>query len=367
MPLRRLWVENYRSLLDVGLELAQLTVVVGENGSGKTNLYRALRLLARGAEGRLATTLLEEGGMPSILFAGERHDRKGKPVRTVIGVDVDDLSYEMSLGLTSPSPGDPFFLDPEIKVERLWISPKRTRATTLAERDGTSVWLRDEEGQVVDYPVSLDPAEPFLSQIGDPGRFPEVFALRARLGGWRFYHEFPTDATAAARSPQVGVRTPVLADDGHNLGAALTTIREIGDGHALDLAVDGAFPGSRVETRVADGVHTLVLHQPGLLRPTRAVELSDGTLRYLCLAAALLTPRPPGLLVLNEPETGLNPSVIPPLAELVTLAAEVSQVVVTTHSELLADALEPAGARRVSVARRGDGSSDFGDRWPDPE
>jgi predicted ATPase len=75
--LKRLWLKNYRSLLDVALEPAQLTVVIGENGSGKTNLYRALRLLSRGAEARLATTLLEEGGMPSVLFAGDRPTRKG--------------------------------------------------------------------------------------------------------------------------------------------------------------------------------------------------------------------------------------------------------------------------------------------------
>jgi predicted ATPase len=75
--LKRLWLKNYRSLLDVALEPAQLTVVIGENGSGKTNLYRALRLLSRVAEARLATTLLEEGGMPSVLFAGDRPTRKG--------------------------------------------------------------------------------------------------------------------------------------------------------------------------------------------------------------------------------------------------------------------------------------------------
>src|ERR1700751_4794269 len=121
MALKRLWVQNYRSLRDVALEPGQLTVVIGENGSGKTNLYRALRLLSRGAEGRLATTLLEEGGMPSILFAGDRQPRRGEPVRTTIGVDVDELSYELSLGLPSVDSTDPFVLDPEIKEEAIWI------------------------------------------------------------------------------------------------------------------------------------------------------------------------------------------------------------------------------------------------------
>ena len=357
MALKRLWVQNYRSLLDVALEPGQLTVVIGENGSGKTNLYRALRLLSRGAEGRLATTLLEEGGMPSILFAGERPKRRGESVRTVIGIDVDEFSYELSLGLPSVDPTDPFVLDPEIKEEAMWIGPKRTRATMIADRAGTTVILNDVEGRPVSYPTSLDKAEPLLSQIGDPGRYPEVFALRNHLGKWRFYHEFPTDSQAPARSPQVGVRTTVLANDGHDLAAAITTIFQIGDGYALRSAVDHAFPGSHVDTEVHDGIHSLVLDQPGLLRPTRAVELSDGTLRFLYLAAALLTPRPPGLLVLNEPETGLNPVVIEPLSELVTIAAENSQVILTTHSELLADRLSSESTLSVHLTRTGDGAT----------
>lgn len=358
MALRRLWVRNYRSLVDVSLEPGQLTVVVGENGTGKTNLYRSLRLLSRGAEGQLATTLLDEGGMPSILFAGDRDLRKGEAVRTVIGVEVDELSYELSLGLPSvDNPRDPFVLDPEIKEEAIWIAPKRTRSSTIADRAGSTVILHDNEGRPVTYATALDSAEPLLSQIGDPGRFPEVFALRGHLGGWRFYHEFPTDSSAPARSSQVGVRTPVLANDGHDLAAAITTIFKIGDGHALRSAVDQAFPGTDIETEVTDGIHTLVLHQPGLRRPTAAVELSDGTLRFLYLAAALLTPRPPGLLVLNEPETGLNPAVVSPLSELIAIAANNSQVILTTHSDLLADALEPAGALRVQLTRTDAGNT----------
>src|SRR3954449_639354 len=72
VALSRCWVRNYRSLVDVTLDPAQLTVIVGENGTGKTNLYRALSLLSRGAGGGLARSLLEEGGMPSVLYAGRR-------------------------------------------------------------------------------------------------------------------------------------------------------------------------------------------------------------------------------------------------------------------------------------------------------
>ncbi|MDF3289635.1 AAA family ATPase [Streptomyces silvisoli] len=77
-----------------------------------------------------------------------------------------------------------------------------------------------------------------------------------------------------------------------------------------------------------------------MLRPLRAAELSDGTLRYLLLVAALLTPRPPELLVLNEPETSLHPELLPPLAHLITMAAAHSQVIVVSHSQPLTHAVQ---------------------------
>lgn len=82
------------------------------------------------------------------------------------------------------------------------------------------------------------------------------------------------------------------------------------------------------------------MHQHGLLRPLRAAELSDGTLRYLLWIAALLTPRPPGLLVLNEPETSLHPDLLPALGRLIAGAAERSQALVVTHAPKLIEALE---------------------------
>ncbi|MGK5630544.1 AAA family ATPase [Streptomyces sp. URMC 123] len=138
----------------------------------------------------------------------------------------------------------------------------------------------------------------------------------------------------------------MLAHDGSDLAAALQTIREIGDHEALDAAVDAAFPGSRVEITDHGGRFELELRQHGLLRPLRAAELSDGTLRYLLWTAALLTPRPPALLVLNEPETSLHPDLLRPLADLVLTACAETQIVVVTHAPALAEALTEGAARR---------------------
>ena len=89
-----------------------------------------------------------------------------------------------------------------------------------------------------------------------------------------------------------------------------------------------------------EGWFSIEMRQHGLLRPLTAAELSDGTLRYLLWVAALVTPRPPGLLVLNEPETSLHPDLLPALGRLIAQAAERSQVVVVSHAAALIDSLQ---------------------------
>ena len=126
------------------------------------------------------------------------------------------------------------------------------------------------------------------------------------------------------------------AVDGRDLAAALQTIREIGDREALNAAIDDAFPGSHLHIDFqAGGRFAVELRQEGLLRPLSAAELSDGTLRYLLLVAALLTPRPPSLMVLNEPETSLHPDLLPALGRLIIAASKQTQVWVVSHASRL--------------------------------
>jgi predicted ATPase len=162
-----------------------------------------------------------------------------------------------------------------------------------------------------------------------------MLALREQIRSWRFYDHFRTDVDAPARLPQIGTHTPILSNDGSDLAAALQTIREIGDAEALDNAMGDAFPKSSVSVENIEGRFEVAMHQHGLLRPLKAAELSDGTIRYLLWVAALLTPRPPELLVLNEPETSLHPDLLPALGRLIAGAAERSQVFVVTHAPKL--------------------------------
>ena len=357
--LTTLAVENYRSLRHLVLPLRSLTLVTGANGSGKSSLYRALRLLAEASRNGAVAALAYEGGLPSTLWAGPENVGRGvregrypvqgtvrtKSVALRLGFSGDEFGYAIDFGL--PVPGDTKFnLDPQIKRECVWTGPVLRPAKLLTDRHNGIVRTRDEHGKWLPtgHPIGL--ADSMVSEFADPRYAPELVILRERVRSWRFYDQFRTDANSPARASRIGTRTPVLGDDGGDLAAALQTIREMGDGDALDKAVDQAFPGSAVMIVDHDGRFGVRFRQHGLLRPLDAAELSDGTLRYLLWVAALLTPRPPELLVLNEPETSLHPDLLPPLAALITTAAVRAQLVVVSHSQLLIRSLVAAAEER---------------------
>jgi predicted ATPase len=140
--------------------------------------------------------------------------------------------------------------------------------------------------------------------------------------------------------------------DGRDLAAALQTILELGDYSALEASVRSAFPGGRLAIEGSAGIMEVGLKMEGFLRSFRAAELSDGTLKYLCLLAALLSPRPPSLLAINEPDANLHPQLHEPLAELIAMAARHSQLWITTHSVELAEMLERrAGALLIRLEK----------------
>lgn len=344
-------VAGYRSLREVRLELGRLTVVTGPNGSGKSSLYRSLRLLADCARGEVVGSLAREGGLPSVLWAGpetvpgrvpaSRGGRRGTPVRLRVGFAGDGFGYLADLGLPGGScEHSAFTLDPEIKRELVWVGPVLRPATTLLQRRGPLVQVRADDGGLATSVSDLGGFDSALAVAGDPLRCPEVLVLRDQVRGWRFYDFFRADADAPARAPQVGTRTLALADDGRDLAAALQTIREIGVADELDACVDDAFPGSRLRVSSEGGRFEVTLQQPGLLRPLRTAELSDGTLRHLLWVAALLSPRPGELIVCNEPETSLHRDLLPALARLIARAATRVQVVVVTHDAQLASLLD---------------------------
>ena len=363
--LTTLAIENYRSLRHLVVPLGALTVVTGANGSGKSSVYRSLRLLAEASRNGAIAGLAREGGLPSTLWAGPETisggmrsgdvaitgTRRRGPVGLRLGFASDETSYSIEFGLPVTAGPTLFGLDPEIKVEAVWTGPTLRPGTLQTERHGPAVRIRGADGQWAHHDHRLRPYDSMLSEFADPRNAPELLALREQIRSWRFYDHFRTDAAAPARLPQLGTRTPVLSADGSDLAAALQTIRELGAPGSLDTAIDAAFPGSRIEVDERDGWFSLGIRQPGLLRALSASELSDGTLRYLLWVAALLSPRPPALLVLNEPETSLHPELVEPLGRLIAASSRESQVIVVTHSSRLIASLDGEGASRVELEK----------------
>jgi predicted ATPase len=260
----------------------------------------------------------------------------------------------IDLGLPKRYDSSAFNLDPEIKREVVWSGPIMRPASVLVKRKWTLAELRGSASNAdawQPFESTLRPYESVLTEVLDPVRAPELLAVREQIRGWRFYDQFRTDVDAPARQSQIGTRTPVLDAEGRDLAAALQTIVEIGDVDALHGTIEDAFPGSQLQVVETRGRFDLELRAHGLLRPLSAAELSDGTLRYLLLVAALLSPRPPSLMVLNEPETSLHVDLLPALARLIARASGHTQIVVVTHAQELVEELTTAGAQPLCLVK----------------
>ena len=358
-------IRGYRSLRDLVLPLTELTVVTGSNGTGKSSVYRALRLLADCGRGEVIGSLAREGGLQSVLWAGPENTagarRTGtsegtartRPISLELGFSTTDFGYFIDLGLPQDAgPNSMFDRDPEIKREVVFAGPVPRPSSALVRRTRDYAEVADDSGRgFSELSRSLPTYRSVLAEYANPVALPELAAVRDRLRDWRFYDGFRVDRHAPARQPQVGTRTPVLSDDGADLAAAVQTILEAGHDD-LPRAVAAAFDGAEVSVQARDGLFELNLAQRGMLRALRAAELSDGTLRFLLWGAALLTPAPPALMVLNEPETSLHPELIDPLADMIAAAARQTQVVVVTHSARLRERLDACRASEIELVKQ---------------
>ncbi|GHB30279.1 ATPase [Pseudovibrio japonicus] len=334
-PLSAIGIENYRSVHKLFMRVGAVNVFVGNNGVGKTNLYKSLELLQQAALGRITRAVSEEGGVESVMWAGElkTHEKK----RIILRADLGDLSYRIQLGLPNPISEPALPLETMVREEELTLmtGPK---SVVLMNRKGPSAFLRTSDGSRINYENELLPSETALASIRDGSRFPELDLVRRAIADWRFYHTFRSDRDSQLRRPSPNVTTPTLSSDGNDLAAVFATLKEIQqDTYFLQQAVDDAFPQSQLIIEANGQDCRFALQTPEIRRPFPSQELSDGTLQYLALLGAMLSYRLPSFIALNEPEASLHPDLLEPLAKVIAKASERSQIWLVTHSEQLAD------------------------------
>ncbi len=365
MPLTAVNIQGYRSVRRLYLPVSACAVFVGANGVGKTNLYKALGLLRAAADNTLTRAITEEGGIESVMWAGRR--LRTEPARLILkGIlelpnsagGHDDLRYAYEVEIGFPRPTDAAFsLEPLIKEERLNVRHGQ-RDIIMMERRGPAVTLRGEDGKRQTVGAAVLPSETALATFRDGTRYPELEAVRRELMDWRLYHDFRTDVASPIRQPCHAIATPTLAPDGHDLAAVLATLFIIRrDTAEIERAVDDAFPGARLHAIDEGSWCRVALQLPDLPRPLAVHELSDGTLKYLCLLGALMGYRLPALVALNEPEASLHPSLLPALARMIARAAQSTRLWIVTHSEALAKAIEGETGKRPLRVIRSEGAT----------
>jgi predicted ATPase len=373
LAVREFGAKGYRSLQSIAYPMSGLDVFVGANGVGKTNLYRALELLQSAAGNTLAEDLAGEGGLKLALWAGQRRRTEQPELRLEVGLADPDhhptgsvYKYEVVVGFPTETTGA-FLFEPQIKQETV-SHVGGSRPYPLVERRNHAVKARDDEGRWETIDIDLLASETVLGRLEEPSRYPELDAIRRTLLQWRFYHSLRTDPASPLRRPCPAVATPTLSSDGSNLAAVFATLSGIvGDTTDLRQAIDAAFPGARLKTSVGDGrFASFSLTFPEFPeREFDAEELSDGTLRFLALAGALLAYRLPPFIALNEPEASLHPELMKPLAGLIARAAQRTQLWLVTHSAILAEAVAEAGKGKVRTVFKEDGATQIAGlkRW----
>ena len=318
------------------LPMKPLSVLIGPNGSGKSNLIEAIGLLQAASRDLLAP-IGEGGGIGDWIWRGEPRASAAK-VEVVVANPKGPQSLRYRLGINKR--GQRF----ELKEEQIeYETPDRGHSNpyiffermglhcTINYRDGKNRKLRPEE---------IDPEQSILAQRKDPDSYPELTYLGEILGRIRLYREWSFGRYTPPRLPQkADMPNNFLIEDARNLGLVLNRLKlKPGPKGRILEALRKLYDGvSDFDISVEGGTAQIFLTEGGITVP--ATRLSDGTLRYLSLLSVLCHPEPPPLVCIEEPELGLHPDVLPTLSDLLRQASERCQIVVTTHSDVLVDAL----------------------------
>jgi len=316
--------------------LRSLNVLIGPNGSGKSNFLDAFDVL-RAAPGDITSPIQRSGGMDAWLWQTER----GAPadslsIEAVVRIGPMPIRYDVSLASKPPFG---WVTNERIEAARAKFAGKKPYFYFGYENGRPMINGRGERGRRALRPDQIDPHRSILAQRREPDIYPELSQLAEKLAAIRSYRSWSFGRDAPGRRAQpTDLPTVGLSPSGDNLVLVLHRLAGIPRVKREILERLGQLyaPLDDLYVEIAGGNALLFLIEGDRRMP--ATRLSDGTLRYLSLLAILCDPEPPPLIIIEEPELGLHPDVLPTIADLMVQAAERTQLIVTTHSSILVDA-----------------------------
>lgn len=337
--IRHLTPKNFLSfgLENEGIALQSLNLFIGPNGSGKSNLIEAINLM-RSAPKEFRDVTRKGGGVSEWIWKGGT--KRPASINWVVNYPKGKkpLRHLMAFHAVAQS----FALDDE------FVEESETRYP--AEQD-VFFYYRYRNGQPVvntnkrrGRSLAKDTIEPdrsILAQRRDPETYPELAWLAQNYEKVRIYREWTFGRSAVFREPQkADMRNDILEEDFSNLGLFLNRLKTRSPvaKKAILEGLKDLYDGiTDFDVLIEGGTVQVFFTEGDFVIP--ATRLSDGTLRYLCLLAILCDPEPPPLICIEEPELGLHPDILPKVGDLLRASAMRTQLIVTTHSDILVDAM----------------------------
>ena len=322
---------------NAGIALQPLNLFIGPNGSGKSNLIEAISLM-RAAPKEFRDVTRKGGGVAEWIWKGQ--PKSPASVEWVVGYREGRKPLRHAVAFHPVAQA--FSLDDE-RVED-------SEARSACE-DDVYFYYRYQRGQPAVNTLkeghrrlakdTLEPDRSILAQRRDPETYPELAWLAQNYEKVRIYREWAFGRSAVFREPQkADVRNDTLEEDFSNLGLYLNRLktRSPAAKKAILAGLKDLYDGiTDFDVLIEGGTVQVFFTEEDFVIP--ATRLSDGTLRYLCLLAILCDPEPPPLICIEEPELGLHPDILPKVADLLHAASQLTQIIVTTHSDILVDAM----------------------------
>lgn len=331
--LDKLTIQGFKSIQELkDFELTNLNVIVGANGAGKSNLISFFRMLRSLIDGNLNRYVRDSGGAGDLLFNGRKVTK-----HMHFSTRFEDRGYRFNL---IPTPNNTCSLENEARYYHY----------------GTTGWW--ELGD------SVDGQSLMVSEVKNQKRNARYSQpVYEAIIAWQIYHFHDTSGTASMRHYEIVQDNKVLREDASNIAPFLLKLKNEfqADYKAIlnairlvtpffdDFILEPQKSGDKEEVNIS-------WHQKGSDYPMQPYHLSDGSIRFICLATALLQPNPPSTIIIDEPELGLHPAAIVILGELIQQAAQRTQVIIATQSPALIDQF---AIDNIVVVNRKDGASTF--------